>query len=75
LPEISLLIAAGLIGMKMFSGLRYKAGKRGGTSTAGKQAFAAEPRNQSTQDAYAIFERPEVKAEIDAAMKGNRVGE
>lgn len=74
LPEISLLIATGLIGMKMFAGLRYKAGRRGGTKTAGSQALEAEEPNQSTKKAMAFFEQPEVKSEIDRAFKESRVG-
>jgi hypothetical protein len=69
LPEISLLIAAGLIGMKMYAGMRYRAGKRGGVTTFGKAALAAESPDQSTAKGYEIFNDPTVKAEIDRAFK------
>jgi hypothetical protein len=73
LPEISLLIAAGLIGMKMVAGLRYRAGHRPGQTTYAANALRSENPDQSTSKAYEIFERPEVKAEIEKAFEGNRV--
>jgi hypothetical protein len=73
LPEISLLIAAGLIGMKMFAGLRYRAGKRPGMTTAGEQAFSTEAPNQATKRAMEFFEQPAIKKEIERAMRESRV--
>jgi hypothetical protein len=75
LPEISLLIAAGIVGMKLWQGMRYRAGHHPGTSTFAKAAGEAESPQQKTAEAYAFFEKPEVKAEIDKAMEHNRVGE